>query len=99
MKQQNTRAKVLSAADKAVNGTRDVAYGQPEDNFQRIVRLMNAHLQNRFGEAANELNAADIAMFLIMVKAGRLGGNQSHLDSYIDIAGYAACGAEVANAK
>lgn len=96
---KNLRATVLDAAGKAVNGTRDVAYGQPEDNFKRIARLINAHLKNRFDDSAPEINEVDVAVILMLVKQGRLGGNQSHLDSYIDIAGYAACGAEVAEAK
>lgn len=96
MKQRkNVRAEILDGASKAVNGTRDVAYGQPEDNFGRIANLINAHLKNRFGDEANVVTAGDVAILGIQFKLGRLGGNMSHMDSWMDVAGYAACGAEV----
>lgn len=99
----NIRKQVLRSADQAVNGSRDVAYGSPETNFKRIARLWNAHLLNRYenyqghGSATVQLDEGDVAIFLGLVKDGRLAGNMSHMDSWIDKAGYAACGAEVTN--
>lgn len=97
----NIRKQVLNSADEAVNGFRTVAYGSPENNFKRIVRLWNAHLLNRYDplEMMNvpKLDEGDVAIFLGLVKDGRLAGNMSHMDSWIDKAGYAACGAEVTN--
>lgn len=100
----NIRRQVLTVADQAVNGSRDVAYGSPENNFKRIARLWNAHLLNRYDVDhpavvvhVPQLDEGDVAIFLGLVKDGRLAGNMSHMDSWIDKAGYAACGAEVTN--
>ena len=89
------RGEVLDAARGAVLGSHDVAYGGPEENFARIRRHLNVHLINRFGEGAPVLIDADVALILDLVKTGRLEGNMQHMDSWIDKAGYAACGAEV----
>jgi hypothetical protein len=97
-KVKNIRAEVLDAAGKAVNGSRDVAYDKPENNFKRIANLWNAHLLNRgiITEADSVIiSPGDVAIMLGLVKDGRLAGNMGHLDSWIDKAGYAACGAEV----
>ena len=32
---------------------------------------------------------------MILLKVARLGADQYHLDSWIDIAGYASCGGEI----
>lgn len=89
------RGQILAAAGKATMGDRDVAYGKPEDNFERIRLHINAMLINRFGPTAPTLTRADVAMIGIYFKTGRLEGNQSHHDSWVDVAGYAACGGEV----
>ena len=94
---RNIREIVLDSAKAAVLGSRDVAYGSPEDNFTRIMRLWNVHLINRFGTNVPTMTQGDVAIFLGLLKDGRLAGNMSHMDSWIDKAGYAACGAEVTN--
>lgn len=89
------RAFVLVTAEKAVNGSRDVAYDAPEANFSRIKNLWNIYLQDRARGSGALINEADVALMNILLKVGRLAGNQSHIDSWVDIAGYAACGAEI----
>lgn len=97
-KPSNRRTAVLAEADLAVNRHRNRAYGPPEDNFARIARLWNIHLVNR-GIVADvdspALTLADVAMMLVLLKVGRLSETEDHFDSWTDIAGYAACGAEV----
>lgn len=103
MAKKNVRSQLLETANKAVSGTRDVAYDQPENNFERIARLWNAHgINTGLLDPTDELKKftpADVALMLALVKMGRLAFNPEHLDSWTDIAGYAACGAEVADAK
>jgi hypothetical protein len=91
--QQTVRQQVLEAATEAVCGSRDVAYGKPENNFRRIASLWTAWIESRGG--VDQFTQADVAVMLALVKLGRLAGNLSHQDSWIDLAGYAACGAEV----
>lgn len=83
-------------ADKAVNGSRDVAYGKPENNFKRISDLWNTYLECRPPGHRGVITEGDVAILNILLKIGRLAGNPGHYDSWVDIAGYAACGAEVA---
>lgn len=95
-----TKRSVLEAAIQTV-ADRGVPYGGVEDNFNRIARLWNAHLFNRFD--VNEggmveiaaLDASDVAMMMALMKIARLEANPSHADSWIDVAGYAACGGEI----
>lgn len=111
---KNTRRAILDAADACVNGQRATDYGTPEDNFARIARLWNTHLANigtrNLKTIGDELVDADeyltrgftptdVALMLAMVKMARLANDPSHKDSWIDIAGYAACGAECVGVK
>lgn len=93
------RAEVLNAAAQAV-ADRGLNYGSPEDNFLRIARLWNAHLRNKGLLAYSYgVDETDVALMLAAVKMARLANDASHADSWIDIAGYAACGAECAEPK
>lgn len=87
------RADTLKAALSAVQ-ERNQSYGQPENNFLRIARRWNVHLLNRYG-AKVELDSADVAAMMADMKLARLEQTPSHQDSWTDLAGYAACGAEV----
>lgn len=90
-----TKADVLNAAIGAV-GDRGLNYGAPEDNFDRIARLWNAHMHNRGIGTQVSLNATDVAMMCALLKVARLQHQPDHLDSWVDLAGYAACGGEIA---
>jgi len=90
-----TKASLLEAAAQTVKG-RGLNYGKPEDNFARIAAHWTAFLTNRqapFGQL--ELRAGDVAIMMVLMKAARLENQPNHPDSWIDIAGYAACGAEI----
>jgi hypothetical protein len=41
------------------------------------------------------LKPADVAQMMALMKIARLENDPSHLDSWTDLAGYAACGAEI----
>ena len=84
--------------EKAIHavGDRGLNYGKPEDNFDRIARLWNVHLTNRGMNALFHLTATDVAVMCALLKIARLQHTPDHLDSWVDLAGYAACGAEIA---
>lgn len=87
-----TRTGILAQASQIVNGERDKEYGSPEDNFQRIADLWTAYIGFDFG-----LTGADVAVMMALVKIARIRGNRpGSLDSWVDLAGYAACGGEIA---
>lgn len=82
----------LEQALKICTGSREVAYGKPENNFANIAELWNAYFSRR---NATEITPTDVAILMILMKVGRLIGNPKHLDSWVDICGYAANGAEI----
>ena len=79
------RETVLDQAAQAVNGSRNEEYGEPFNDFQRVALMWTAAFDHYF-------TPEDVAKALILLKVGRLSHTPSHLDSWVDIAGYAACG-------
>ena len=94
----STRKQVLDTAATCVLQDRAAAYGAVEDNFNKIAYLWKSYLVGKHGNDIN-LRAEDVACMMILMKVARLEGNPTHMDSWVDIAGYAACGAEGANCK
>lgn len=89
------RRQTLDKAAAAVLGDRDVSYGKPEDNFGVIAEFWTSYLRRRgLLVGFDDVRPADVGNLLGLMKYGRLAGNLSHADSYVDIAGYAACSAE-----
>jgi len=84
-----TRAETLEKARRAVCGEREGEYGSPEDNFARIAKLWNAYLGSEI------VNAVDVSMMMSLLKIARVKTGKGSDDSFIDLAGYAACGAEI----
>ena len=84
-----TRKDILLEASKCVCGDRQRDYGTPEDNFATIAKLWNAYLGD------NVCDANDVAMMMALLKIARIRTGAKTPDSYIDLAGYAACGGEI----
>lgn len=82
------RAEILSEARRCVCGGREQDYGTPEDNFALIARFWTAYCGVPF-------KAKDVAMMMALLKVARIR-NSDKLDSFIDLAGYAACAGEIA---
>lgn len=82
------RRTVLNEAANVVTGAREETYGGPEQSFGTIADLWSVYL----GRA---VAPHDVAALLALLKLARLkhSGGQ-HRDSWVDLAGYAACGAE-----
>lgn len=81
------RTSVLNEANNIVNGARNQAYGSAEDNFKNIADLWTAYKNVKF-------TAVDVALMMNLMKVARLKHSPNHRDSWVDMAGYAACGAE-----
>ena len=93
--EKTTREYILREAARIVCGDRNEQYGEPEDNFRAIAELWEAYVRERCVSkgAVVCINAADVAMMMVLLKVARtIGGTQT--ETYIDIAGYAACAAE-----
>lgn len=84
------REECLKEAYNITNGARDKQYGKPEDCFNRIARLWGAY----YGGIV--FTPEDVAVFLALLKIARIRNDATKEDSWIDLAGYAACGCECA---
>jgi len=93
--EEMSRRRTLELALEYVTKDRNVDNGDPEDNFGNIAYLMNWWIKQRY-HARFELSSTDVAVFSMFIKVARLIGNIYKEDNWIDIAGYAACGAETA---
>ena len=83
---------VLEEAKDIIYGQRADDYGDAQSNFQRMADLVNPIIR----KADGNLTATDMALVMIQVKIARLQESPDHEDSWIDIAGYAALGAQIA---
>lgn len=94
-KRKLTRADILHAAEKCVCGQRETDYGTPEDNFKTIAELWEAYLNKACTRGVNvRVEAKDVAVMMALLKIARIAAGGGKADSWIDLAGYAACGAE-----
>lgn len=91
-----TRAGILAEAEVLINGDRALQYGDALDTHERIAELWGAVLGPK---QAYEITPTDVALMMICVKIIRATRTPNKADSWIDIAGYAALGAEFANAR
>ena len=82
------REECLRTACEIVNGARNQTYGNVEDNFQKIANLWSCYLG--FG-----VGPIDVAMMMVFLKAARVSTGTTHLDNFVDVAGYAACAYEI----
>lgn len=83
------RQKMLDEAATIISGARDAQYGGPEDNFLRIAKIWSVIL-------GSEITPEDVAMMMVGLKVARYASKSGfQADTWVDIAGYAACGYEV----
>ncbi len=93
------REDCLNQAMTQVTGKRTQDYGTPENNFQTIADFWNVYLNARtYSTLSTEITPTDVALMMDLLKTARLINSPNHADSWIDKAGYAACGAEVSGA-
>lgn len=79
---------ILEKADDVTKHARQSSYGHPFDNHNNTARLWSEYLARRH-ESKVPLDALDVCYMMILLKVSRLANEPSHLDSLVDIAGYA----------
>ena len=84
-----TRKECLEAAMGCVLRDRASEYGGVEDNFRTIANFWSVYL-------GKKVRPEDVACMMVLLKIARARTNPAHGDSWVDMAGYAACGAELA---
>ena len=82
------RQEILEEAIRCTCGDREGEYGSPEDNFTLIAKLWSEYKDVEF-------TAVDIAMMMSLLKIARIKTGNATDDSFVDLAGYAACGGEI----
>lgn len=88
----SAREECLHKAAEIVCGEREGLYGSPENSFATVAAFWTAYLKC-------DINAEDVAMMMALLKIARISTGVYKADSYIDIAGYAACGMEIAKSN
>lgn len=84
----NIRARTLRDAEMCVNGSREQDYGTPEENLSITAALWSGYL-------GTKVTALDVSMMMCLLKISRIKNGGGSGDSFVDLAGYAACGAEI----
>ncbi len=87
----NVREKTLRTANSLVNGDRNNQYGDPLQDFARTATMWSAYL-------GVEIQPHDVASLMSLLKISRLRHQANKADTWVDLAGYAACGAHCADA-
>lgn len=88
-----SRESVLAEAQRLIDGDRQDQYGSAADTHKRIAEMWNALLPYA------DISPSDVALMMACVKIVRAKKNPQYRDSWVDIAGYAAHGAEIAGAR
>lgn len=89
----SSRRDILRCAEKCVCGKREQDYGTPESNFQLIADLWNDYLKKE--RSSIVVDAMDVSMMMALMKIARIRNGGGSGDSFVDLAGYAACGGEI----
>ena len=84
-----TRKEILAEGEKCICNDRNMQYGEPEDNFSDIAKLWSVFLDIN-------ITAPQVAAMMILLKTARIKSSEGRdKDSWIDVAGYSACGGEL----
>ncbi|OPZ47606.1 MAG: hypothetical protein BWY95_01374 [Bacteroidetes bacterium ADurb.BinA104] len=90
-----SRNDILEFAGCLINGSREQSYGHPGESFansfyyRRIAKMWSIVV-------GKDLDCTDVVLMLALLKVSRLSNDRTHMDSWVDLAGYAALGGELA---
>ena len=88
------RKECLTQALEIVTKDRQNDYGLPEKNFGVIAKYWNNYLDSR--GIKGTLTGFDVAAMMSLLKIARIATSPRKEDNWIDLAGYAANGVEIA---
>lgn len=87
---------ILDEAQEIVNGSRQAAYGSPEDCFELIGKLWSAYM-------GRPVSRQDVCCMMSLLKIARsrdaASQNRTKRDNWVDLAGYAECGSRCAETQ
>lgn len=91
VKQESPREALLRTAEQLIMGDRNNQYGPPTKDFQVIADVASTLGFQFNGEP---LKPHHVALFQMALKLARIAWSPEKQDSWVDTAGYAACGWE-----
>jgi hypothetical protein len=89
------RTEILDAARKATTTDRQTDYGPPENSFSGIADYWSLYLEQC---GTWPITPEMVGTMLLLMKVKRSTVSPGKADTYIDMAGYAACTGEIATA-
>ena len=89
------RSFVCREAERLTCQDRNKDYGDPNADFARIADLWTTLLSTKLQDGVR-LETWEVAMFMACVKLSRMVERPGKADNWVDLAGYAACGAHCA---
>ena len=81
---------LLREAEKTITGDRQSDYGDKRQNFAQIAMIWQGILAPKL-IPGQFITPEDTALLMMGVKMARLSKSPDHVDSQLDIAGYAGC--------
>ena len=82
------RQALLDAVGGCILQDRAALHGDPEDSFQNIAVLWNSYFHVKYYGDGPDINSQDVAFMMSLLKMARSVRNPTHLDNYVDGAGY-----------
>lgn len=89
---RTARQLLLAEAEGLVCGDRNYQYGPPTQDFDRIAALWTILFDGKL-KSGEAFSNSDVALAMVALKLSRLSWRRK-FDSWVDVAGYAACGWE-----
>lgn len=86
------RQEIITEVSNCVLRDRQNSYGDAEDNFQDIADRWTIYAKRRWPAIALQFEPTDVAAMMADLKLARIAASPTHLDNWIDLAGYAVCG-------
>lgn len=87
-RERTFREDLLDEAKAVVTRSRTQQYAPPDQDFKNIAGLWSVIL-------GCSVSSVQVALCMDALKTARLINNPNHIDSWVDKAGYAACGFEI----
>ena len=84
---------ICEKAAGLVAGDRNEQHGDKETNFRATADLWNTFLGSRL---STPIEPHEVALMMVLLKVSRVMAGKHNPDNYVDMAGYAGCGGELA---
>lgn len=84
---------ILETARNVVGGDRAEKHGDMLETHELIAEYWNMYLVTR--KDVGKISARDVAIMMLLLKIARSQNGKYNADDYVDMAGYAACAAQI----